>query len=135
MVYGLTVLAIVALILIFVVSYTLIISLNDNVKDWAPLTMRNMTSWAEIPGGLDYNYTKAVTLFDIKNFGSDGRVINMKSSDVYNFQVSRSFKDPVYDDQRKIVNYTMEHTYDLLNDDMTVEDLKDIELYSLNFGA
>ena len=112
---SLCILAIVSFFMIFVVSLILMENLHDKIELFTPLTMLNQTAWAQIPGTLNYTYSKQVYLFSIQAADSATGVINMTHVGPFNYTVDRQFVDPVYDNAKKVVNYTMEHSYTLNN--------------------
>lgn len=57
--------SIISFLMIFLISCTLIESLNDKIKLFTPLTESNHTTWAHIPGSLNYTYTKELYLFSV----------------------------------------------------------------------
>lgn len=75
--------------------------------------MQNKNNWGSIPGTLKYEYTKSVTLFNIEGVEDDTGLMEMSSIGPINYTVSREFINPVYDDAKKVINYTMEHNYTL----------------------
>ena len=107
--------------MIFIISLTLIENLNDKIKLFTPLTMNNITRWGEIPGTLNYTYNKEVYLFNINNM-TDAGEINMTSVGPLNYSVARHFNNPIYDDAKKVVNYTTSHSYTLQNENSDIND-------------
>jgi len=97
----------VSFFMIFIISLTLIENLNNQIRIFTPLTMQNMTTWAMLPGALNYKYTKSVYLFSIDSLDPDSSDINMTSVGPFNYTIERQFVKPVYDDAKKVVNYTM----------------------------
>jgi len=103
--------AIVSFFMIFVISVTLVEDLHNKVKIFTPMTMRNITTWANIPGALNYTYSKSVYLFSIDSLDPDSALISLTAEGPMNYTVNRQFVKPVYDDAKKVVNYTMQHKY------------------------
>ena len=68
-----------------------------------------------MPGALNYNYTKSIHLFNISNVNPASNEIDLTSVGPLDYTVNRTFVNPVYDDAKKIVNYTMKHDYDQIN--------------------
>ena len=119
---GLCILAIISFLMVFVITMTLIDKLNNRIQVYAPMTMNNMTAWAQIPGALDYTYTKTMYLFNVQEFNSETKSIEMESYGPYDYSVARNLTNPVYDDARKVVNYTMDYEYTLMNDRQSILD-------------
>ncbi len=46
----------------------------------------------------------------------------MSSYGPYDYSIDRHFHNPVYDDARKVVNYTLNYTYTLTNDRQSILD-------------
>lgn len=78
--------------------------------------MQNKTAWGQIPGQLSYKYTKNVTLYSIDDLDPDR--INMTEHGPYSFNLERKFVDLVYDDHKKVINYTMQHNYTQMPSDV-----------------
>ena len=68
-----------------------------------------------MPGSLNYTYTKTVYLFSLNDLDSTSNAINLTSVGPLNYKVNRTFVNPVYDDAKKVVNYTMKYDYDQIN--------------------
>lgn len=109
---ALVTLSLVSFALIFIISQVLIENLHDNIKQYTPLVMQNKTTWGEIPGTLNYNYTKSLYLFNIENSTSTSHV-TLTTIGPLDYEVQRQFVDPVYDGARKVINYTMNYDYKL----------------------
>ena len=62
---ALLIMAMVCFMMVFVVSLMLIENLEDKIRTFTPIRMHNYTTWAHIPGRLEYDYTKSVTLYGI----------------------------------------------------------------------
>ena len=131
---ALCILAIVSFFMIFVISLTLIANLNDKIKLYSPLTMSNTTSWASIPGTLNYTYSKQLYLFNIVNL-TDDKEINMTHVGPFNYTIERQFTDLVYDDVNRVVNYTMNHNYSLSEDSSPDLELTNIQMLNLDGEA
>ena len=114
-VLALLVLAVVSFAMIFVISLTLINSLNDLIRGYTPLAVDNMGRWASIPGDLKYTYNKSVYLFSIQDIDSSSGTMDVKSVGPLDYSVKRNFTNPTYDNYRKVINYTMEYDYTLTN--------------------
>ena len=57
----------------------------------------------------------------------------MSSVGPFNYTVERTFVDPIYDNAKKVVNYTMDYKYKLTNKfDKSIEDTK---MSVFNFDA
>ena len=54
-------------------------------------------------------------LFTIDSLNKDSGEIDMSSVGPLNYEISRNFNDVVYDDAKKVLNYTMSYDYELLN--------------------
>ena len=108
-------LAIISFALIFIISLTLIQNLNDKIVEFTPLTMKNYTTWGVVPGDLNYTYEKSFYLFSIESSDNTTGEVDLMPIGPLNYSVSREFVDPVYDDARQVVNYTMAHNYTLIN--------------------
>lgn len=120
--------------MIFVISLLLIENLHDNIKQYTPLTMQNMTTWGAIPGSANYSYTKSVHLFDIEDSSTPGN-INLTCFGPIGYDVSRTFKDPTYDGARKVINYTMEYDYALDADTPAGRERRKIKTVNLDAEA
>ena len=72
--------------------------------------MENRTTWGEIPGALKYNFTKELYLYNIEN-STTAENINLTMVGPIGYTVNRTFLNPIYDDARKVINYTMESNY------------------------
>ena len=58
--------------------------------------------------------------------------IEMTSEGPFSFNVSRELVNPVYDDAKKVVNYTMSHTY---NQNAPAKRLRDTQIQQLNLDG
>ena len=58
----------ISFILIFVVTYILAIKNNEHMIQLLPLKMSNYQQWGEVPGSLNYTYTKEITLFELDSY-------------------------------------------------------------------
>ena len=118
--------------MVFLISLTLIENLDDKIKIFTPLTMNNFTTWGQIPGSYGYSYQKNVTLFSITDINPDTLKISMTSEGPFSFNVSRELVNPVYDDAKKVINYTMSHTY---SQNAPQKRLKDKQVQQLNLDG
>ena len=107
--------------MIFIITLTLIENLNDSIKTFTPLYMSNQTTWGQIPGHLNYTYSKEVYYFDVNKTSEHPASIEMASRGPFNYNVSRNFAQPIYDDAKHVVNYTMEHEYGLTAQQTLIE--------------
>ena len=103
--------AAVSFILIFIVSIALIESLRNEIKSFTPITLYNYTRWGEIPGSLNYEYTKELYLYNLTDDDITDSSIYLGSVGPITLNVNRQFTDPIYDNAKMLVNYTMEHSY------------------------
>ena len=71
-----------------------------------------------MPGDLNYNYTKSVYLFTVDDFNPASNEIDLTSVGPLEYTVNRTFVNPVYDDAKKIVNYTMKHDYNQIHPEL-----------------
>ena len=57
------------------------------------------------------SFVYGILLYSIDDLDFDKRIINMTTRGPYTFEVERSFVKPIYDDHKKVINYTMQHNY------------------------
>ena len=69
-----------------------------------------MQAWGVMPGTLNYTFTRELYLFSIEDSTTSSH-INMTSVGPISYKVERTFKNPTYDNARKVINYTMEYEY------------------------
>lgn len=106
--------------MVFVISLMLIENLEDKIRSYTPIRMHNMTTWAQIPGRMEYDYKKKVTLYGIDSIDlkTDLDTVHMSSYGPYEFKVNREFLNPIFDDHHGVINYTMSHIYTLTSPDI-----------------
>ena len=55
---ALVILSVVCFAMIFVITLTLIENLHNQIRIFSPMTLNDYSSWGQIPGALNYTYTK-----------------------------------------------------------------------------
>lgn len=54
----------------------------------------------------------------------------------FKYNISREFVNPIYDDAKKVVNYTMKHDYELMNPiDANGNKIEETEITMLNLDG
>ena len=130
--------ATVSFLMIFIITLTLIENLNDNIKQFTPLYMSNETTWGQIPGHLNYTFTKEIYMFDVTKLTTHPARVEMETRGPFSYEINRTFVDPVYDDAKKVVNYTMQHEYNLKEDGFIskmYEVMTEIDTINLDGGS
>ena len=108
----LCILSFVSFILIFFVTALYTFKNNNQIMEQLPLKMQNIPQWGQIPGSLNYTYTKNFTLFNLTGISSSTDIesvqLNLTSIPSITFNITRDFTNIVLDEHTKNINYTID---------------------------
>jgi hypothetical protein len=82
---------------------------ENTIANIAPLQQSEIDRWGMIPGLLNYNYTRTITIYSRQTYKSDQLVMNIEGP--YELYTNRTFANDEWLPTKSCVQYTENYTY------------------------
>lgn len=86
--------------------------LKNQIKTSVPIQQNEVETWGEIPGKLDYAWSRIYTLYEFAYEPTRGAAeINLNTVGDYSYDVTRSLTNATWYPQKSVVQYNETYTY------------------------